>query len=89
MPIISSNEEKKNEKINELKVASEKILDNLDSNFKQLQNKRLENAKKIAKLSILGLTLSSLLFFFFDKEIGIFAGIIFSSIPSVVNLIDD
>ncbi len=53
------------------------------------EKKRKINAKRFALISIMGLSVSFVLFFFTNKELGIFAAIISSSLSSLANLVDD
>jgi hypothetical protein len=54
-----------------------------------ISNKRKARAKKVAIVSIVGLLGSLSLFLFYDGLSGIFSGLIFTALPSIVNLVDD
>ena len=65
------------------------ISETLKKKEKEAIDKRKKNAKKFALMSVSGFALSSVVYFFFDQNLGIFLSIFSSSIPSIVNLIDD
>lgn len=84
-----------------LKSVGEKIADDrqlLKSVDEKIAKKRSEDAsaeakrkavaKKAAKITLVGILLSSCLCFF-SPSVGIFSAVVFSTIPSLINLIDD
>lgn len=54
-----------------------------------LEIKRKRNAKKVAFLWGVSCAVSSLVFFLIDQNLGILLTIISSSVPAVINLVDD
>ncbi len=51
--------------------------------------KRKKNAKRVAVISGTGFSVSALFYIFGDPQLGIFLAVVFSAIPSLVNLVDD
>ena len=65
------------------------ISETLKQKEEEKDKKRKDNAKKFAAISVVGFAVSSAVYFFFDQNLGIFLSIVSSSIPSIVNLVDD
>ena len=80
-------------KIEETKTAAETAALFLKKSMDERADRNDVRKKRLAKICAMtisaGMTLSALMFFTYDQQLGILMAIIFSSISPVVNLIDD
>ena len=95
MPIISTRQKEEEEKQREQRDADRQLLKSVgekiakkSSEDASAEAKRKAVAKKAAKITLVGIILSSCLCFF-SPSVGIFSAVVFSTIPSLINLIDD
>ena len=95
MPIISTGQKEEEEKQSVQRDADRQLLKSVGEKIAKkssedtlAESKRKAAAKKAAKITLAGILLSSCLCFF-SPSIGIFSAIVFSTIPSLINLIDD
>ena len=87
MPIISDVQaEKEKEIARQMSLATVAAA---DAAKKEFQISRKSNARIFVTIATLGFIASLILYFLVSSDAGLFAAIISSTIPSVVNLIDD
>ena len=79
MPIVSTTQKQKEK--NQAQEAEQKEIEKT--------RKRKKNAKKFACLSLLGFSLSVLVYQLVGSGPGLFLAIVSSTIPSITNLLDD